>query len=443
MTTNRIYTFPDLTDEVLENKLKVIFISDSEQPAMTIAVQFPLGKFYSPWGAEGLAELSIALMQKGTHRYSHEEFSGRLEQTGSSLFSDVGEEHAILGCKFLSRFSDEIIPLFWEMVTQPGLHENELKMLKRELITSLQAESADPHSLAGKMFNRMLFGVEHPAGRRLSIETIKKITLPQITSFVSQHIVPSDAFAVIAGDCSKDTYHKKWRPLLNQWQSDTTPQRLRFAAPENPTQNTIHLVDKPDLSQATVIIGHLVPPEGYEQRNALALANYILGGGNFSSRLMKEIRSKLGKTYGIASQINASLQIGTFSIATSTQSHQLKEMIDTIFTVYQDYSEHGATAEELQKAQRFAAGNMAFQLEGIGNMAEKLLWLELYGRPRSYLENFAEIISSISLDAVNEEIGRHLSQKHFIISVAGNQKAVLDDLSSFGTVEMTNFRQIK
>ncbi len=46
---------------------------------------------------------------------------------------------------------------------------------------------------------------------------------------------------------------------------------------------------------------------------AVTLMNYVLGGSDFSSRLMTEVRSKRGLTYGIGSSFGASLYQGRLS----------------------------------------------------------------------------------------------------------------------------------
>ena len=43
--------------------------------------------------------------------------------------------------------------------------------------------------------------------------------------------------------------------------------------------------------------------------------NYVLGGSDFSSRLMTEVRAKRGLTYGIGSTFGASLYQGAFRVA--------------------------------------------------------------------------------------------------------------------------------
>jgi zinc protease len=188
------------------------------------------------------------------------------------------------------------------------------------------------------------------------------------------------------------------------------------------------------------MIGHPVPGELSPDRSALALANYILGGGNFSSRLMERIRSKQGKTYHVGSQLMLNRQCGIFLISTATQSAQTGEVVKTAFDVYREFSESGATEEEIEKAKKFVVGNMAFQLEGIGNIAEKLLWLKFYGREVGYIEHFDDMISSIGRDAINKAIRSYLSSERFAMVVVAPDRSVRPQVAGYGKVTEMHFR---
>jgi hypothetical protein len=61
---------------------------------------------------------------------SSEEFSGKLEYTGASVFSEVGEEHSVLGIRMLSRKEDELFPVFWNlMILSQGWKEKEFRRI--------------------------------------------------------------------------------------------------------------------------------------------------------------------------------------------------------------------------------------------------------------------------------------------------------------------------
>ncbi len=440
MFVQKEYKFPPIIEETLSNGLSIMLVENHEQQGLTLGLQLPFGEFCDPAGLEGLTEITIATLLKGPKKYTPEEFSERFEHIGAALFSESGDEHCVIGCKMLSRYASDVIPLFWEMIVDSEFRQKELVRLKREMITGLQAETADPMSIANWHFTSLICGPSHPAGRVHTTKSIKRITLQHVLDHYKSLFCPNGCVLVITGDFNSIPFLETFKPVFSSWNSVRSKQVV-IGEPLNPiTENKIRLLDKPDLSQVSFILGHTIAGELGSSRNELALANYIIGGGNFSSRLMAHIRSKEGKTYGISSQISCNRNFGVFSIATSTQNSQVESMLEAIMTVYKKASVEGVTEDELAKAKQFAIGNMAFQLEGIVNIADKLLWLRQFGRTISYIEHFNEMISSITLNSVNQAISSYLSSSGFAVIAVGKKAEAFGTLSKYGTVEVMNFR---
>jgi zinc protease len=441
MPEKNIYTFPLLQRETLANGLHLILVEDHEQQGITLAFQMPIGEFCDPVSFEGATEMTIGVLLKGPASLTPEEFSDKLEHAGAGLFTDVGDEHCIIGCKMLSRSFDFILPLFWDMLAKPGFGPREIVRLKREMITGLQAELADPMAIANRHFGNVLCGSSHPVGRSNTIQSVKKTGMRQIRNYYESYISPENGALVIAGDFDPREVLQKHGTLLASWNKKRKAPPVAAGALPVLAVNSVRLIDKQDLSQVSFIVGHPVCGELDPMRNELALANYILGGGNFSSRLMAHIRSQEGKTYGISSQLSCSRNYGIFSIATSTQNSKAGEMLKSIMEVYRTFAEHGVTGEELEKAKKFALGNMAFQLEGIVNVAEKLLWLREFGRDLSYIERFDERINGTTLQGVNAAIRKYLASPHFAITAVGKKEEIQGILAGYGPVETLNFRR--
>lgn len=433
------YRFPPVDEYCLENGLKVILLPDREQDGLLITLQLPFGKFSDICGMEGLSELTLNLLQKGSGKYTAEEISDKLENRGVSVFSDVSEEFMRIGIRMLSKFEEEIFPVFWEMVYKPEFDKSEYNRLMREMVTALKAEIVDPHIIASHHFYKQLAGSQHPAGRFVSQDTLKKIKFTDIVSFYRENFKPQNSTLVVAGNFVPSEFKNKWNDLLLKWKGNGKKQGC-YASSIAPDCKAIRLIDKPDLTQTTIIAGHPVLGEVNPLRNQIILSNYILGGGNFSSRLMAKIRSVCGKTYGINSQIISEREFGVFRIATSTQNNHVGEVMAIIMEVFREFCEHGIEEEELEKAKKFITGNMAFQLEGISNLVEKILWLQYLERPYSYLENFNELISEISLDSVNSAIKKTFFYEKLIIATVGKRVEIEEDLKKFGPVKNYFYR---
>jgi len=441
-----IFKFPPVHEQRLPNGMTVIWVPHHERPAIDVSLQVPFGRFADPVGLEGLAELSVGLMLKGPTGTRAEEFSRSMEQRGIGLSCEVGDEHTIVGFRSLARHAEFAVPLFWRMLCTPSLDTREYSRLQHEMVTSLKADTVEPGSMAHRHFHAELFGPQHPSGRFHTVASVKRIRDADVRSFHARHFVAQGAVLVVCGDFELERGRAEWEPLFASWigTSAKGPGAGLVAVTQGAevvAVNRIRLVDRPDLSQTTVVVGHGAPGELAAQRNAVAVANYILGGGNFSSRLVAKVRSAIGRTYGISSQVSGNSHFGTFSISTTTQNAQLGEVLDAIIAVRKEFCEQGVTADELTRAKQFALGNMAFQLEGIVNIAEKLLWLRFFGRDNSYIEQFGHTLGSITLEQVNQAIRTHLASPGIVVAAVGKSAEVRGTLERLGPVRRMHFRK--
>jgi zinc protease len=435
------YRFPPIEEFDLANGLKVLCIPDPEQHGFVTALQLPFGRFSDPTGQEGLCELTIGLLSKGTQSFSSEEISEKLEHAGATFFTDIGEEHSVIGIRMLASALTELLPLFIEMVRAPRFPADEFKRLRQEMITGLLAETADTATLSTRHFYAELAGANHPAGTFQTVRSLKNISINDIDRFYRDFIVPAGCIAVFAGDWEKSMLVRIITEQCSLWKGPPRRGNAVVAPSLTQVRNTaVRLVHKPDLTQTSIALGHAAPGERCEDKNALLLANHVFGGGTFSSRLMNRIRTADGKTYGVSSQLLSETDFGAFLVTTSTQNGQLGEVLKSIMEEFRRFCADGVTADELEKAKQFATGNMAFQLEGIGNVVDKLLWLRFFGRPNSYIERFDDLISAIDLSRVNNAIRAHLSPDPMVIVAVGKKEETVSQLQAFGNIRHFHFR---
>lgn len=434
-----IYKFPEIEEVVLSNGLRLIMVPDDEQDGLIGIIQFSVGTFSDPLGMEGTVELCARLLQKGCGRLNADQFNEKMEYAGASLFSDVGEEHVAMGVRMLASKQQEIFPLFWKMISDPVMEQREFNLLQREMITALKAEISEPGVLVNRHFYRELAGGEHPAGKFYSIGSVKKITVEKVREFYKDYFSPAKAILVVAGKFDPQEFKEQNLAVLKEFNNINNAPSVVASAVVQP-RRMVRLIDKPVLSQSSIIIGHNAPGEIFARKAELILANYIFGGGNFASRLMSRIRSTDGRTYGISSQIASERYFGAFLIQTSTQNNQVSTVIRSILDAYKEFIENGVEQKELENAKQFAIGNMAFQLEGIGNIAEKLLWLRFYDRADSYIENFDSMINQINLESINETIRNCFFPENVIITVVGPKSQIYKQLKEFGPVTAFHYR---
>ncbi|MDR0305463.1 MAG: insulinase family protein [Chitinispirillales bacterium] len=434
------YQFPPKEESVLPNGLRLILLPDHTQEGVVAALQMPFGRFSDPVGLEGIAELTMGVAQKGTQSLSSELFTEKIEFLGASVSANTGEEHTVFELRAMSVFFHELMPLFWEMIFKPALDKREFDIYKKETITALTVDASNPVMLANRHFYRELAGSAHPVGRFQTAKSLKSISIDNLLDFHRQFFSVADALLIVAGNFDTAEFKERYMQLLFSAPSAKSASVVQ-AQPIEQFESGFRIVDKPDSTQATIFLGHPLPGEDCGEHDAITLANYILGGGNFSSRLMKSVRSRHGQTYDISSYLVAERRFGAFRIATSTQNRSAAEVYTSILDEYKRFCEDGVTNEELEKAKKFVIGNIAFQLEGINSVVEKLLWLRFFGYEDSYIEQFDKRMELLTPDVVNDAIRRYFSSSKLVTVIVGRKLDIFDQFKDRAAgIKLFNYR---
>lgn len=103
-------------------------------------------------------------------------------------------------------------------------------------------------------------------------------------------------------------------------------------------------------------------PYGSEQRFALQLLSFILGGG-MSSRLWQEVREKRGLCYSIYSYGAGHEETGLFGIYTALGRETERQALDAIVSVVRELVQDGVTEEELSRAREQSKASVLMGLE--------------------------------------------------------------------------------
>ena len=434
------YQFPSKEESVLPNGLRLILLPDRAQEGVVAALQMPFGRFSDPVGLEGIAEMTVGAAQKGTRSLQAEQFTEKIEFLGAAISASAGEEHTVFELRTISDFFHELMPLFWEMIFKPALDKHEFDRYKKEVVTGLTVDASNPVTLANRHFYRELAGAAHPVGRFQTVKSLRSVNIGNLRDFHSRFFSVSGALLIVAGDFDPIQFKERYTQFLLDAPVNKNAPVVYAARLEN-FEAGFRIIDKPDSTQATIFLGHPLPGEDCGEHDAITLANYILGGGNFSSRLMKSVRSRDGQTYDISSYLVAERRFGAFRIATSTQNRSAAEVYSSVLEEYRRFCEKGVTGEELEKAKKFVIGNMAFQLEGITSVVDKLLWLRFFGYDDSYIEHFDKRMESLTLDVVNDAIKRYFSSEKLVTVMVGRKLDLLDQFKDkAGGIKLFSFR---
>jgi zinc protease len=188
----------------------------------------------------------------------------------------------------------------------------------------------------------------------------------------------------------------------------------------------VHLVDRPEATQATIRVGNLALARNHEDWAALTVAHEIFGAGP-NARLFQDLREERSLTYGIYSQMSKGQAPGTFFVETETRTPGA--MLAGIFEHIGRMRADDPPRAEYETAVRKLVGSFPLQVETPDQIVDKVQEQLVYGLPEGYWKGYRESITSVELSEVRKAAQRYIHALPVVV-VVGNAKAVRSEIQA-------------
>lgn len=424
-------TLPTVARFSLKNGLEVIVVPRKELPLASFSLSVEAGGYDESRDALGVSDFVAAMLRRGTKTRSADDISRAIDFVGGSLDARASNESTTASCSALSKDASLCLDLLADIVLRPSFPDAEMAEVRDQMLAGIAARFDNPHELSMAHFANQLYGEKHPEGWVLAKEDVTKITRAHLETFWRTFYRPNRAILAVAGDVDVPRLRATIDKAFGGWARAAIPARPGWTVPAL-TGTRLLLVDRPDLTQATIVLGHQGIKHADPRWYAATLANYVLGGSDFSSRLMIEVRAKRGLTYGIGSSFGASLYQGAFRVTASTKNDTTWEALLAAVNEIRRMQAEGPTAGELDKAKGFYAGSYPFKLQTAGGVASALVVAEQHGLYAAYVRELP-----VRLAAVDEAKARTASAELFhpdtlMVVIIGNAAAIERQIADKG-----------
>ena len=428
------------TDTTLSNGLKVLLIEDHSLPYISVGLLVRSGSSQDPVSKSGLAELTADLLERGTKKKNATHIADEFGQLGTAFASEVGYDFTYFSTSGLSDHQDELISLFFEVITQASFTIGEVERLKSEIIADIQRNYDKPDYVADRLYAQMLFGA-HPYGRSVmgSVRDVRSIKQKDVIRNYLKSYRPNNAQLVLVGDLHSDIIKSLDTKLADWHPQDLQNERLPNLRPLNGL--AFQLVNRDELKQSEVRIGHYGVKRQISDYQTLMVAETILGGG-MTSRLMSEIRIRRGLTYGIYSSFEARLDTGPFVIVSETRHEKVGELIREAIQLLNDFYSKGVTKTEVADAISFLKGSFPSRIETPDQRAKMLISLRFYGISDDYMMDYVKNLDKISASDVNKVIKKYYHPDQLRVFIYGPRDKIIEQLRPIGAVDVKDYREL-
>lgn len=397
----------------------VSLVSRRELPIANIQVSFKnAGSSFEP--KTDVAETTASLLATGTRSMDEEALRDESNRLGISLSGSAGADDASVGLSTLSR--PDTLPaalkLLNQVITQPAFDEAVLRRETAQSISALKQQESSPNFIASRALTQLNYGA-HPYanGAKTDAASLSALTRSDLQQFHRSRFAKSNAHIAIVGDIGREQAERISRELLE-------------GLPDTPSENP-HLPEVPAAKgrtqhipfagkeQAVVMMSLPLMVRRDPDRYALAVGNYILGGGGFDSRLMKTLRDKQGLVYGVSSSLSQRRRAAPFVIRFSTRKDKAHTALAAARRVLADFIAKGPTEAELQQAKDYLTGSFPLRFDTNAKLLPYVVDAGLDGLPADYLDRYPEEIGRVTAAQVREVWQRRLKTERMNVVVVG------------------------
>lgn len=430
----------NIRQALLPNGLKVLGVEYGRVPWVSLAYMNKRGAETDPPGKPGVADWTAEFLTLGTQRRSQLELATDIDALGASLSARGDWDATYVHLDGLAEDFPALMGTLAEVVQTPAFPAGEFPLLKERRRAELTQLADEPREVANRIFTRLFFK-DSPYGHavRGELASLEAVTLADLAAFYQREFTPANGTLLCVGMVGFEKLVQEAQRIWGSWAGGGPASPAHGEPPRQTGAPGIYLVDRPELTQSEIRLGHLGLPRRHPDFFPLRLMNYILGEGGFSSRLMARIRADLGLTYGIRSHFFLRRAPGPFLISTFTPAGNTAQAIREIIAVVREVRQQGVTAQELAEAQSYYIGHFPLGLETPRALARQVLTMELHDLGLDYLERYRERVAAVSLAEVNRAAQVHLHPDELVIVVVGPAAMVKEPLAEIGPLQVVEY----
>jgi zinc protease len=417
---------PSAALEIKQMKLNngaVLLVSEQHQlPMVSIAIAFDAGSRRDPPGKAGLAELTAASLEQGTSQLSAADFNQKTDFMGSSLSIGADRDYVYASMTSLKKYSNDTLHLLAQSLESPGLRDSDIIRKRGDQVADINASEEEPGYTAMVAFAKQLFGTG-PYGHPTEgfADTVAKLTPNDVKNFYRQHYKLGSAVIAVAGDVDGNLLKARIEQELAGL-TGTTPTQAEPAALSVAPGIHADLIDR-NVAQANLVLGAGGIARSNPDYYRIQVMNYILGGGGFSSRLMRVVRSKAGLAYSIDSGFSAGKFPGAFAVVLQTKNQSAQEALKLIVAQLHEIQNQQVSEHELGSAKKYLIGSFPLRLDRQSEIVSFMLQVELYGLGLDYAERYPKLIDGVTIRDVQQVAQKYLHPDALYLVAVANQSS--------------------
>ena len=417
-------------------------VSDRSLPLVNFTVYFEQPRVPATLKDEAASSMVGSMLRRGGGGgITARALDDSLEFISAGLGTSVGTFTSKFDIDCLSKDFSSMLKLSKQVLSAPAFDKEQLEILRANFLTAYDRRYDTP----AKVLSALRSKVNYAPNPRLwdaNAEDYKKVTVADAKRLAQGVYASGRIVFALSGDVDKDSAVVMLKEFFEGWKTafakDSKKENKSVVAPQPLSfvrKPGIYVVDK-DITQANISMNQPFVRRPHVDYYPAAVANVILGGGSFTSRLMNRVRSDEGLAYSVYSMVgNDYRDTAMATIALQTKVESVGFALKLIREVVDDLAKNGPTEEELLQAKKTLIESLPSLFDSPSATALIFANGDILGKTDDHYLDYVKEINAVTVDQVKVMIKKYFDMDKMTVSIVA-PVAKLDSLKPFTVVPL-------
>jgi zinc protease len=424
---------PKVEKAELPNGLKLYLVEDPEFPTIDAYALVRTGAVFEPAAKIGLASVTGTVLRTGgTKTRTGDQIDKELETLAATVSTSIGQVSGMVNVSVLKEDFDKALEILADLLTDPAFPQDKIDLAKIQQKTAISRRNDNVSGIATREFHKLIYGADSPFARQAEYATIDAITRQDIVDFYNACFYPNNTAMAVCGDFKTKDMVAKLAAALGKWKkSKAAAEPWPKVAAED--KYRVNFVDKPDVNQSNILLGHLGGLMNNPDQPALDIMNKILS----YERMFKRIRTDEGLAYDVWGSYGADyVYPGMFTCGAQTKSQSTVYAIEIMLKEIRRIMAEEVSDEELAKAKDGYLNSFVFNFQTKAQILNRMLLYAYYGYPLDFTEKLKTGVEKVTKADVLRVAKKYLKPDQVKILVVGKKADFDKPLSTLGAVNV-------
>ena len=356
--------------KTFDNGLKLAIVEMKGLLSVACGVLVKTGSANESAEENGISHFIEHTLFKGTEKRSAFEISDFIDRIGGQINAYTSKQMTCYYTHTTKEHLEDSLEVLSDMFFNSKFDKTELTKEKGVVIEEINMSEDTPEDLCLDLLSESYFG-RGGLGQTIlgSAKNVRSFDRDKITAYMNKYYTADNVVIAVAGNVTAERAEK----LVGKYFADNF-KRIK-SAPQKTTKQCepqdVKKIKKIEQSHIALCMPAISLKD--ERRDALTIANIVLGGG-MSSRLFQKIREDLGLCYSVYSYLSCYRETGVLEVyaGVNTESRELafKAIIDEI----EKFRKEGIAEQEFLRGKEQLKSSLVLGQESVSGQ------MQLYGR---------------------------------------------------------------